>query len=84
MWLESGQVALLLGGFCSLLLSVIAYFLRLLVQDIRDLKREHMDLRELCIWLKAEQGQLKMYLEGGRLKASQSPGIRSKPKTDPL
>lgn len=70
MWLESSQLALLLGGFCSLLLSVIAYFLRLLVQDIRDLKRDHMDLRELCIWLKAEQSNLRMYLEQGRRKAS--------------
>ncbi|EMS34059.1 hypothetical protein C943_03875 [Mariniradius saccharolyticus AK6] len=82
--METGELTLLLGGLVTFLLSVIAYFLRLLVQDIRDLKREHMDLRELCIWLKAEQGQLKMYLEGGRRRASQDPGIRSNLKTDPL
>jgi hypothetical protein len=82
--METGELTLLLGGLVTFLLSVIAYFLRLLVQDIRDLKREHMDLRELCIWLKAEQGQLKMYLEGGRRRASQAPGIRSNLKTDPL
>jgi hypothetical protein len=81
MWLDSTQLALVLGAFCSLLLSVIAYFLRLLVQDIRDLKREHMDLRELCIWLKAEQSQLRMYLEQGRHKASPPvPGNRYKQK----
>jgi hypothetical protein len=68
----------------TFLLSVIAYFLRLLVQDIRDLKREHMDLRELCIWLKAEQGQLKMYLERGSHRASPRPGVRPNLKTDPL
>ncbi|WP_041779237.1 hypothetical protein [Belliella baltica] len=43
------------GGVVSLLLSIIAYFLKLLVQDIRDLRKDYGDLRELCIWLKAKQ-----------------------------
>jgi hypothetical protein len=43
------------GGVMSLLLSIIAYFLKLLVQDIRDLKKDYSSLRELCIWLKAKQ-----------------------------
>lgn len=80
--METGELTLLLGGLVTFLLSVIAYFLRLLVQDIRDLKREHMDLRELCIWLKAEQGQLKMYLERGSQRASPRPGVRPNLKTD--
>jgi hypothetical protein len=80
--METGQLTMLLGGMVTFLLSVIAYFLRLLVQDIRDLKREHMDLRELCIWLKAEQGQLKMHLEQGRRKASPVTRIRSNTKTN--
>jgi hypothetical protein len=68
--MQTGQLTLILGTVVTLLLSVIAYFLKLLVQDIRDLKRDHMDLRELCIWLKAEQSNLRMYLEQGRRKAS--------------
>lgn len=68
--MQTGQLTLLLGTVVTILLSVIAYFLKLLVQDIRDLKRDHMDLRELCIWLKAEQSNLRMYLEQGRRKAS--------------
>ncbi|WP_169314513.1 hypothetical protein [Cecembia lonarensis] len=58
MVITEGFIGLILGGVSSLLLSLIAYFLKLLVQDIRDLKKEQMNLRELCIWLKAEQGQL--------------------------
>ncbi|MCH7404958.1 hypothetical protein [Belliella aquatica] len=46
------------GGVMSLLLSIIAYFLKLLVQDIRDLRKDYGDLRELCIWLKAKQTTL--------------------------
>jgi hypothetical protein len=80
MTVESSEIVLLFGGFCSLLLSVIAYFLKLLVQDIRDLKREHMDLRELCIWLKAEQSQLRLSLEQGRRKASSFPKNHHKSK----
>ncbi|EMS32584.1 hypothetical protein C943_01311 [Mariniradius saccharolyticus AK6] len=68
--MQTGQLTLILGTVVTILLSVIAYFLKLLVQDIRDLKRDHMDLRELCIWLKAEQSNLRMYLEQGRRKAS--------------
>jgi hypothetical protein len=75
--MQTGQLTLILGTVVTILLSVIAYFLKLLVQDIRDLKRDHMDLRELCIWLKAEQSNLRMYLEQGRRKASPSvPGNR--------
>lgn len=59
MVITEGFIGLIMGGVSSLLLSLIAYFLKLLVQDIRDLKKEQMNLRELCIWLKAEQGQIK-------------------------
>ncbi|MFC0263501.1 hypothetical protein [Fontibacter flavus] len=59
MVITEGFIGLILGGLSSVLLSVIAYFLKLLVQDIRDLKKDQMNLRELCIWLKAEQGQIK-------------------------
>ncbi|MGY6521528.1 MAG: hypothetical protein ACXIUD_07360 [Mongoliitalea sp.] len=55
------QISLLvlgLGGVMSLLLSIIAYFLKLLVQDIRDLKKDYGDLRALCMWLKVRQTEL--------------------------
>jgi|GEM_PF-5328675 len=51
------------GGCISALLTMIAYFLRLLVQDVRNLKKDQSELRELCIWLKAEQGNLRKCLE---------------------
>ncbi|UJP64874.1 hypothetical protein [Mongoliitalea daihaiensis] len=57
------QISLLvfgLGGVMSLLLSIIAYFLKLLVQDIRDLKKDYGDLRALCIGLKAKQTELEL------------------------
>jgi hypothetical protein len=47
-----------LGGLMSFLLSIIAYFLKLLVQDIRDLKKDYGNLRALCIGLKAKQTAL--------------------------
>jgi hypothetical protein len=83
--MQTGQLTLLLGSLVTILLSVIAYFLKLLVQDIRELKRDHMDLRELCIWLKAEQSQLQKYLVPGRKKASpRVPGNHSTIKTKPI
>ncbi len=54
MW-QTSLLVLGVGGVMSLLLSIIAYFLKLLVQDIRDLRKDYGDLRELCIWLKAKQ-----------------------------
>ena len=50
------------SGSVPALLTVIAYFLRLLLQEIRDLKMEQTELREFCIWLKAEQDSLKQSL----------------------
>tara|TARA_R110002020_G_scaffold435805_1_gene646038 strand:- start:700 stop:924 length:225 start_codon:yes stop_codon:yes gene_type:complete len=43
------------GGVIALLLSVIAYFLKLLIQDFRQLNRELSKLKELFIRLEAEQ-----------------------------
>ncbi|MDO9552229.1 hypothetical protein [Rhodonellum sp.] len=58
MVISEGAYFLGAGGLISLLLSIIAFFLRTLVQDIRDLKRDQMALRELCIWLQASQSKI--------------------------
>ncbi|MFD2035156.1 hypothetical protein ACFSKL_10160 [Belliella marina] len=55
---------LVIGGVLSILLSIIAYFLKLLVQDIRDLRKDYVDLRELCVWLKVEQGDIRRFIAG--------------------
>jgi len=58
-----GFIGVGMGGLMSILLSIIAYFLRMLVQDIRDLKKEQGQLRELFIWLKAEQEILRKSMD---------------------
>lgn len=68
------------GGCISALLTVIAYFLRLLVQDVRNLKEDQSELRELCIWLKAEQGSLRKCLEND-VYFRPSPLGKRKPRT---
>ena len=49
-----------------LLLSVIAYFLKLLIEDTRQLKGELAKLKELFIRLEAEQMFLKTILNQTR------------------
>lgn len=53
----------MMGSFISILLSVIAYLLRTLLQDIKLLKMEQIELRELCMWLKAKQSIISKLLE---------------------
>ncbi|RAI85610.1 hypothetical protein LV83_03690 [Algoriphagus yeomjeoni] len=62
------------GGVIALLLSVIAYFLKLLIQDFRQLNIELTKLKELFIRLEAEQVFLKTMLQRNR-----SPTIRKSP-----
>lgn len=59
------------GGVIALLLSVIAYFLKLLIQDFRQLNSELSKLKELFIRLEAEQVVLKTMLQRTR-----SPTVR--------
>ena len=54
------------GGVIALLLSVIAYFLKLLIQDFRQLNLELSKLKELFIRLEAEQLVLKTMLQRTR------------------
>ena len=54
------------GGVIALLLSVIAYFLKLLIQDFRQLNSELSKLKELFIRLEAEQLVLKTMLQRTR------------------
>lgn len=54
------------GGVIALLLTVIAYFLNLLIQDFRQLNKELSKLKELFIRLEAEQMVLKSILNQTR------------------
>lgn len=54
------------GGVIALLLTVIAYFLNLLIQDFRQLNKELSKLKELFIRLEAEQILLKSMLRRTR------------------
>ena len=56
----------LAGAVTMLLLSVIAYFLKLLIDDTRQLKGELAKLKELFIRLEAEQMFLKTILNQTR------------------
>ncbi|MBN7814712.1 hypothetical protein J0A69_04695 [Algoriphagus sp. YJ13C] len=54
------------GGVIALLLTVIAYFLNLLIQDFRQLNKELSKLKELFIRLEAEQILLKSMVQRTR------------------
>ncbi|MCH7407647.1 hypothetical protein [Belliella aquatica] len=53
----------IIGGVVSLLLSIIAYFLHLLIQDIRLMKTQQSKLGELCTKLRIEQQFIKRWLK---------------------
>jgi hypothetical protein len=56
----------LAGAVTMLLLSVIAYFLKLLIEDARQLRGELAKLKELFIRLEADQMVLKSILNQTR------------------
>ncbi|MBC6365748.1 hypothetical protein [Algoriphagus sp. AK58] len=59
-----------LGALVSLLLSVIAYFLKLLIQDFRQLRDQVLVFRESLIRLEHEQSRIKslLYNKTGKRK----------------
>ncbi|MBN7813101.1 hypothetical protein J0A68_19255 [Algoriphagus sp. H41] len=56
------------GGVIALLLSVIAYFLKLLMQDFRLMGTELARLKESVVRLEAEQALIKSLLEKYRMQ----------------
>ncbi len=58
----------MVGGIISLLLSVLAYFLHLLILDFRKMREEQRELRDLCVYLKAEQRIIKEWLRPERVR----------------
>ncbi len=56
----------LAGAVTMMLLSVIAYFLKLLIEDTRQLRTELAKLKELFIRLEAEQTLMKVMLQRTR------------------
>ncbi|MEB2778466.1 hypothetical protein SYJ56_24360 [Algoriphagus sp. D3-2-R+10] len=54
------------GAVTVMLLSVIAYFLKLLIEDTRQLSTELAKLKELFIRLEAEQALIKTVMQRTR------------------
>lgn len=51
------------GGVIALLLSIIAFFLKLLIQDIRQMSKELGKLKEVMASLQSEQVLIKTLLQ---------------------
>jgi hypothetical protein len=51
------------GGVIALLLSTIAYFLKLLVEDLRQMGKELGKLKEVAVRLQTEQTLIKSLLQ---------------------
>jgi hypothetical protein len=51
------------GGVLGLLLSTIAYFLKLLIQDLKQMGKEMGKLKEVVIRLQSEQALIKSLLQ---------------------
>lgn len=52
-----------MGGVIALLLSIIAFFLKLLIQDIRQMSKELGKLKEVMVRLQSEQALIKSLLQ---------------------
>ncbi|SFT46487.1 hypothetical protein SAMN04489724_0863 [Algoriphagus locisalis] len=65
--MSGAELLLSLAGVVTMmLLSVIAYFLKLLIEDTRQLRDELARLKELFIRLEAEQTLIKTMMQRGR------------------
>lgn len=51
------------GGVIALLLSTIAYFLKLLIQDLKQMGKEMGKLKEAVVRLQSEQALIKSLLQ---------------------
>ena len=51
------------GGVIALLLSIIAYFLKLLIQDFRQMSKELGKLKEVTVRIQSEQALIKSLLQ---------------------
>lgn len=51
------------GGVIALLLSIIAYFLKLLIQDLKQMSKELGKLKEVVVRLQSEQSLIKTLLQ---------------------
>ncbi|MBS9525705.1 hypothetical protein KIH41_16285 [Litoribacter ruber] len=65
------NMSMMIGGVVTLLLSTLSYFLHLMILDIRLMRVEQRELRDLCIVLKTEQQIIKEWLADDRLKMTE-------------
>ncbi|OOG69936.1 hypothetical protein [Algoriphagus sp. A40] len=57
------MVQAIVGGVFGLLLSIIAYFLKLLIQDFRQMSKELGKMKEVMVRLQSEQALIKALLQ---------------------
>ena len=58
------------GAILSLLLSVIAYFLKLLIQDFRQIRDQFQVLKEAVVRLESQQEWVRSFLGKGAVSRS--------------
>lgn len=63
------------GGVLGLLLSTIAFFLKLLIQDLREMGKELGKLKEVAVRLQSEHALIKTLLQKANM-ASKRRSIR--------
>ena len=56
------MVQAVVGGVLGLLLSTIAYFLKLLIQDVREMGKDLGKLKEVVVRVQSEQTLIKSLL----------------------
>jgi hypothetical protein len=63
--MDGVMVQAVVGGVLGLLLSTIAYFLKLLIQDIREMGKDLGRLKEVVVRVQSEQTLIKSLLRQG-------------------
>ena len=66
------------GGVIALLLSIISYFLKLLIQDFRQMRIEHFQLKEAFSKIETEQLMIRSMLN----RSWNPQKSKTKPSTD--
>jgi len=51
------------GGLVAVLLSLIGYFLHYLVQDLRELRADMVEMKKDCTWLRADNKMLRALVQ---------------------
>ena len=61
--MEGGIYVVGIGGLISILLTIIGYFLHYMVQDIRMMRGEVVEMKKDCTWLMADNKVLRALMQ---------------------